>query len=480
MHRLFRSKGRLFWLDNTKGEPISRVLAEGWPVLADVKYELKPSPHHPLHVDIHGRELLSLGQARERLVLDNGVVLTGRTYGGGFSGKSRGVRTTKLFEIEERKIELLPAEANSSSPDIDAAVLGVVSSRPLADGACARGVARPGFPFSLRAKFPKKLKRAKWSTEALRLHLENFETTFVGTTKYWRSMVDLRALRQDAIVGVRRVDRGVLKWDELYRVAELLSNFLGWINHCTAPVFHIKAYREGKLVYKAFSLVPHPTVQRDAFSWLPVFGPTDERRAQADSVQGLLDGFVKAWIQNVEDKGVFHIALEMLRSRSKGSPGSGAAVGYLRDTFTACSILVGILTGRGGQMPRRDVIYSCLRQIGVDDKLPLNSQDHRDYVVQNHPKLWWGENRGEILVDELGTLSRPLANVENWLLHIDDPKNAEMLLELPVSVQQYFVEVSTWLADLMVLKVVDYQGWYYNRLTRETEAVPWAKKGSSP
>ena len=120
-------------------------------------------------------------------------------------------------------------------------------------------------------------------------------------------------------------------------------------------------------------------------------------------------------------------------------------------------------------------MWECLRKIGVDDKLPLAEHKDWDYVVQNHPELWWGVNKGEILEDEKGTLSRPLANVENWLLHIDDPTNARMLLSLPRSVQQYLVEVSTWLADLMALRVVDYRGCYFNRLTRVTEYVPWAK-----
>ena len=287
-------------------------------MLADVKYELRPSPHHPLQVDLYGRDLLSVGQIREQLALDNGVVLTGRTYGGSYGATGKGARPTKLFKIEDRKIELPPVEAGKSRPNIDAAILGVVSSRPLVHGACARGVARPGFPFSLREKLPTDLKGATWSTGALRLHHEDIEITFVSTSNYWRKMVDLRVLDQDAIVGVRRLDHGLLKWHELDRVALLLSNFLGWINHCASPVFHIKGYRKGTLVYKGFNLQPYATVPRDAFSWLPVFGPNGEKGTQADLVQGLLNGFARVWAQNAEDKGVFHIALEMLRSRSKG------------------------------------------------------------------------------------------------------------------------------------------------------------------
>ena len=476
MHRLFRAKGRLFWLDDATGEPLPADLAEGWPVLADVRYELRPSPHHPLHVEIIGRDLLSLGQVKERLVLENGVVLTGRTYGGGSSRTSGQPPKTRLLDIEESKIELFPAGADSSFPEMDAAVLGVVSSRPLARGACARGAARPGRPFSYRARFPRNPGRVAWTTVALQLHREGVEMTFVRTSGYWRSMVDSRVLDQDTVVGIRRVDRSILEREEFYRVVSLLSGFLGWINHCVSPVFHVKGYRVGRLVYKGFNLHARPTVQRDAFSWLPTFGPQHERGAHLDLVQGLLDGFARAWDTNAENKGIFHIALGMLGSRSKGSPQDSAAFGYLRDTFTACSILFGMLSGKGGLMARTDIIHGCLKKIGVDDKLPLKGQDAVEYFIREYPKLWWAETKRKVLAEEFGNLSRPLANVENWLLHIDDPKNTKMLLDLPVSVQQYFVEVSTWLADLMVLKVVGYRGWYFNRLTRETEVVPWAQR----
>lgn len=473
MQRIFRTKGKLCSLEDASGEPVSGVLAEGRPVLVDAKYELKPSPQQPLQVDIYGWDLFGMGQTRDRLILDNGVVLTGRTYGGGIGGGRSEVRRMRLFDIEEQKLELHPEEAKSSSPEIDAALLGVVSTYPIAHGICAKGVARPGFPFSLRNQLPKKLNKATWNFSALRLHHEGIEITFVATSRYWRNLVDPASLQHDAVVGIRRSDDGALKWDELNRVVSLLSDFLGWINHCRAPVFHVKGYHGGKLVYKAYDLNPHATVRRDSFSWLPTRSPEDVSREQAEQVQSLLDGFAQTRARNKEDNGVFHIALQMLASPSKGSPRGGASVGYLRDTFGACSILISMLIGTTATRSRRDVIWKCLKEIGVDDKLPLESRNDRDYILTNHPELWWGINRGDIIEDEKGSLSRAVANVENWLLHIDDPKNAAMLLGLPGWIQRYLVEVSIWLADLMILKVIGYEGWFFNRLTRETEVVPW-------
>lgn len=75
---------------------------------------------------------------------------------------------------------------------------------------------------------------------------------------------------------------------------------------------------------------------------------------------------------------------------------------------------------------------------------------------------------------EKGTLDRPLANAENWMLHLEDSDNLRRLLSLPRSIQYYLVEVAIWLADLMVLRVVGYKGFYFNRLSRKTEIVPWS------
>ena len=474
MQRLFRTKGRLFCLEDAEGQPVSGRLAEGRPVLVDVKYELKPSAHQPLRVEIYGPNLWGMGQTRERLALENGVLLTGRTYGGGLGGNRGEVRRMRLLDIEESKIELHPTKATLAPLVLDAAILGVVSSHPLGYGACANGVARPGFPFSFRTNYPKELK-GSWSSAALQLHYEHYEIVLAGSSNYWRRFVDTEALQHNAIIGVRRLDRAALDWDEINRVASLLSNFLGWINHCVSPVFHIKGYRRGKVVYKAYNLHPHPTVRRDEFSWLPMFGPKNRCGSHGDILQGLLDGFANACTKNEREKGVFYIALDMLRSRSKGSPRHRPTLGYLRDTFGACGILISILIGPNSSRGRRDVIWRCLKEIDVKDELPLKDRNERDWIVKNHPELWWAVKSGKIAEDEKGTLSRPLANVENWLLHMDDPRNARMLLGLPVSVQQYLVEVSTWLADLLVLKVVGYQGWDFNRLAGETEIVPWAK-----
>ncbi len=475
MQKLFTTMGRLCRLEDANGEPVSGIFAEPRPVLVDVKYELMPSPHQPLVVDIRGRGLWGTG-LRERLALDNGVVLTGRTWGGVLVGDKGATRRIGMTDVEASTIELYPTKASCPPPNLDAAVLGMVSSEPLGHGACANGMARPGHPFSFRKSRPKELKKTPWSALALRLHFDGLEITLVETSNYWRNFLGSGTLQHDSIVGVRKSGRGNLQWEELDDIADLLSNFFGWINHCIAPVFHIKGYRKGKLVFRGYNVYPHPTVRRDSFSWLPMF--EDEKgtkQTQPNIVQCLLEGFAKTWARNKEVDGVFHVALDMLRSGSKGSSRSRPAVGYLRDTFGACSIFRGMLMGQGGKRSRRDIVWECLRNISVDDKLPLADREEWDYIVQNHPELWWAKNNNKILEDEKGTLSRPLANVENWLLHIDDPTNAKMLLNLPGSVQNYLVEVSAWLADLMAMRVVGYRGSYFSRLTRATEIVPWAK-----
>ena len=485
MQQLFRTTGKLHWLEDGNGKPVPKDIAEiVFPVLVDVKYELKPSPHQPLVVEIYGHGRIGIGPTRKKLVLDNGVVLTGRTSGGGWNVNTNEIKKMYMFDVEEAMIELYPTYADSPSPEIDAAVFGVVSSDPLGSGSCSKGEARPGFPFSFRETFPEQRDKMTWSSHALRLHRGDLEMTLVGTSNYWKKFVDLQTLQHDSVIGVRKKAKGVLKWEELNDVVHLLSSFLGWINHCVSPVFHVKGYRKGRLVYRGYDVHPHPTVQRDSFSWLPLFGAKDDNGAigrHAALVQGLLDGFAKVWDKNEKERGAFHIALQMLRSKEKGSPRSVPSILYLRDIFSACGILATMLAGADPYRSRIKTIIECLDEIGVDEKLPIKAR--RDEIVQNHPELWrkLKEEKNEqkvVVVEEerkKGTLSRPLANMTNWVLHIDNPTNAKALLSLPRNIQRHFVEVGIWLADLMVMKVVGYCGLYFNRLTMETEVVPWAK-----
>ena len=357
-------------------------------------------------------------------------------------------------------------------------MFSVVSSYPLKR--IGNGFVSPSRPFTY-ARTPDQLK--VWSTEALRLRHADFDVTVVGTSDYWRRLIDTRALDHQSIVGVRRVDGGVVSWEDLNCLTELLSSFLGWLNHYAAPVFHIKGYRKGRLVYRAYDLHPHVTVQRDAFSWFPSSGvtePNDQRLRRefyANLLQDLFNGFARVWDDNRANQGTFHIALQLLRGGDKGGPRSRPSVAYLRDAFTACAILERMLTGMSDESGRQAQIARCLNEIRVEDKLPGLDNKNLDFAVSEHPQLWWARTNNRVVEEEMGraTMSRPLANIENWLLHLDDPSNAERLLSLGTPVQQYLVDVCIWLADLMLMKVVGYNGWYFNRLSMQAERVPWAR-----
>ena len=385
------------------------------------------------------------------------------------------MRKIRMFDVDQTQIELHPTEVAETTSEIDAAVFGIVSSRPLGIG---NGFASPSRPFTY-TRNPDRLKRR--TTEALRLRYRDLEVTVVGTSGYWRKLVDTRTLYHKSIVGVRRVSGGDLPWQDLNEFTYLLSNFLGWLNHCAAPVFHLKAYRKGRLVYRGYDLYPHPTVQRDSFSWFPEFGVKDGDGEEADGgiyadlMQGLLANFATVWDENVTKEGAFHVALQLLRSGTKGGPRSRPSITYLRDTFTACAILEHILTGKGAENGRRPRIARCLKEIGVEDRLPGLDRKGLEFAMRECADLWRAPEGGAIVEAdrEQATMSLPLASIQNWLLHIEDPKNSRMLLGLGNPVQHYMVELSIWLADLMLMRVVGYNGWYFNRLLMRAEAVPW-------
>ena len=476
MHTIFESIGTLRPITDYDGNPIEhdRFIRN---VIARAKYELKPSPHQSFVLEIYGYDLIGFGAGKwtEELTLENGLVFRGKCSGGGMrrSGAPPEIRKVQMHDVwvesEEtaRSTIILNPSERPSPPrnnEIDAAVFGVVGNTSLG----SNGVARPGFPFSHRKTFPDQGEPGNgllWSTQALRLYYGDLEITFVGTSRYWKKLVDSKSLLHDKLVGVRRKDGKVLSWDEFAGVADMLSQFIGWLGHCTSPVYHVKGYRRGKLVYRAYDLYPHPSVHRDRHSWMPI---------KNIPVQELFDGFVNVWKRNIQERGTFHIAMQLLRSREKGSPLGRPSIGYLRDTFTACAILEQMLTGRSSKSGRQAQIARCLKEISVADKLPHLAQQELNEVGKN-AQLWRAAKSGVIQVQEQAdrTLSRPLANMENWLLHVDDPDNARRLLTLPRWVQHYLLEVSMWLADLMMLKVVGYNDEYINKLAGKTESVPW-------
>ena len=473
MKKLFSSEGKLYHLEDAKGNPVSKILAElAHPVWVDVKYELRPSPHQPLVVDIYGCKLTNFGQTKERLVLDNGVVLTGRTWGGGvIRSKENRINKMRMFDVEEQIIRLHPTNFSSTSQEFDAVVFAVVSSWPLGNGSRSNGWAYIGEPFSFTENTPSVWTK-KYRSRALRIHHDGWEITLVQSSNYWKGFIDSRTLQHDSIMGVRRNNGEVMDWEQVNDITNILSNFLGWVNHCVSPIFHVKGYRKGKLVYNGYNLHPHPTENRDKFSWLPMSDITNDQGVMehnADLVQEALEGFANAWRKNEKEKGAFHIALQLLRSKEKGAP---ASLLYLRDAFSACGILISALNGyRDNGLNRPNIILGCLREIAIEDELPL--KDCRDFIIQHHPELWWNRKQQRVLVENKGNISHCLSNVLNWLLHMDNPKNAERLLNLPKSVQQYLVEVAIWLSDLMILKLIGYRGCYFNRLTAKTENVPW-------
>ena len=235
---------------------------------------------------------------------------------------------------------------------------------------------------------------------------------------------------------------------------------------CHVRFTSCKAYRSGRLVYRGYKVHPYATVHRSGSSWLPRFGLEDADGnigIHAEMVEHALTAFAKAWDINANNNGTFHIALQLLRSQEKGTRGADPSLLYLRDAFGAISIIVGMLVGPNPSRGRHQTMREALAQVKVSDRLPL--KNWRAELTTNHTDLWRAANRERQVQQrevQNATLSRPLANVENWLLHLDDPTNATYLLALPVPVQGYLLEVAIWLADLMVLRVIDYEGAYFN------------------
>ena len=474
MHTVFKCAGTLRPVEDAGGEWVRKDRV--WRVNAHLKYRLKASPEQPLVVDIYGYNIMGFGRAIYRLDLDNGVSLTGRTYGVG-PLDSPELQKVHMVDVREPLIGLFPDLASQPPPEVDTFVFGIVSSRPLAYMSCrTRGWSIPGRPFHfIEGALPddERKKGLGWTTHLLRISHRGYEICFGPTSKYWKELVDLRTLFHDTIVGVRKRDREVITWNEFNQLKDVLENFIGWVNHCVSPVYHVKAYREGRLAYRGYSLHPHPTRARDRFSWLPTFSQDHAERFDG-MVEQALEAFAVRWETSRENDDFFHLALRMLRSEERGVPGSRPSTLYLRDAFGAMAILTSMLVGSEPSRGRHDTVVQCLKKLNLADRIP--GARGRKRLSQEFSELW-RTREGDVKEEERkrGTLARPLSNVENWLLHLEDFENAKRLLGLGDQGQAYFVQVSIWLADLMLMRVVGYSGDYHNRLTGQTEPVPWER-----
>ena len=448
-------------------------------VYALASYEVKPSSSEALSIDVFGDRVMGFGQTKHRLELENGVTLNGRLIGGGTSlhGPTNKLTRAKFFDLDENLVQLYRDEANASNcPEIDHLIFPLASSSPLGHGSCTSSGhwSQPGRPFSFRAWPKDKEMRGSWSTHALRLEHDGMEILIAQTNAYWRQHFD-PLVGHDSIAGVRRREGGPLDWKRVNDAISLFEAFLGWLNHCASPVTILKGYRRGRLVYKGYRIRPNASRPRDAFSWLPLFSLKDEtgRNPMLDeAIQDLFNKFADEWVKNRESRGTLHIALQFLRSRERGSPTDPPSTLYMRDAFAACSILLARYSRP--QNDRLTNMQACLRELAIDDVVPAEV-DALDWLAEHYEWLWsyrHGEIDAEALKDR--TLSRPLSNFQNWLVHFDETRNAKRILDTPRNVQVYLVEVAVWLADLMLLKGVGYKGCYFNRLNRRAEKVPWA------
>ena len=153
-------------------------------------------------------------------------------------------------------------------------------------------------------------------------------------------------------------------------------------------------------------------------------------------------------------------------------PSRGTSLLYMRDAFTACCIL------SGGVEDRKKGVERVLQKIKIPDTVP-GGKRAVDELAEKCPWLWskTKSDGSQIVQEDLKgrKLSRPLGNMMNWMVHIDDPKNAKKMDDTPWKVKRHLKEVTIWLSDLMLLHSAGYNGYYFNRITRRTELVPWAK-----
>ena len=395
--------------------------------------------------------------------LNGGPTVTGRTFLSGSYAITSPQSLVTSFIVRDVRTSgddgRVFATLGAKSETVDYVVAGIAPVTVFDRGILCNGWGVPGHPFTYREDGKRVTTKGVWSRAAIRMEYGDLEIVLTDSTKYWSTLVDASVGRH-AVMGVRRKDRAPMPWTAFSETVSMVQAFIGWLGCCSSPVYHVKGYTGRRLSYCAYNLAPNPTKPRgDEYSWMPI----DESLPTQD----LFNSFSSKWKENVEKRSTFHSALEMLRSRSKGSQSERPAFLYLRDVFQAIAILAGLLSDEGKKRSSRvERVRHAIRRAGVDNRLPLWNHKHVE-VMKKHDELWL-KGRGEnARLDEDSykkmEMSRPLANVTNWLLHMDETVNAGRLLSLPREVQKYLLDVAVWLADLLVLEFIGYKGPKLNR-----------------
>lgn len=436
------------------------------PVKVVVSYKVQRGSAPALKAELHGRLLHTFGAKRTRIDLDDRTVMRG-TLLGRWDARDPNVATRCDLVDIDIKGGLLVTKGAESDVVCDEFIIPLPSCYPLAIGGCATsgyGV-RPGSPFSMSRK-PAKGQQA-WSSGVLRLLWGDgdIEIIIADSNNYWRRIFDSELTAHAAVMGVRRRDGGILPWQDIHEMLPVMEEFLGWLGRCRMEVAHVRGYRSGRVVYKEWRTRPHVTT---ANSWLPVLNHPDA--STAIDVQGLLDGFARAWRANADREGTLHVALQCLRSKERPLGRDEASIMYLDHVVRACFLLLSETRRPNNARGNYEKFRRCCEALHVEDVLP-GWDDNAD--APKELEWLWGEPRRQA---KPGCLSTALANLRNKLTHIDEPKNARLVMKLPATTQRHLTEVALWLAELLMLKIVGYNGAYHDRLTMQTEIVPWATK----
>ena len=450
-----------------------RKLPDGgvrWRVRVVLSYKVRQGATQALKVDVYGRQLMGL-IPECRVDLDNGIVMRGRLTGGRRGTDDPDAMSRCNLAGVDVEGGILVTQGAESEVVCDEVIVPLPSSWPLATGGCTTDghYAQPGLPFSMTCNSVAG-RKGTWTSGVLRLLWRDVEIIITDTNRYWKAALDFELTHDAAVMGMRKRSGGVLSWQDVDEVLPLMEEFIGWIGRCKVTIPHVRGYRARRVVYKGWRVRTHAATPA-AQSWLPVFNHPD-MSAMID-VQGLFNGFARAWTDNAERKGTLHLALQCLRGKERPLGRETASIMYLDHVVRACFLL--LREFRDPDDTGKDSNYQkfrrCCAELSIPDLDPW--WDDNVEVPKEHHWLW--QDRGT-RVAELGSLSRALANLRNALVHIDNDRHADRVMSLPSVVQQHLTESALWLAELLMLKVVGYDGAYYNRITMRTETVPWVPR----
>lgn len=276
--------------------------------------------------------------------------------------------------------------------------------------------------------------------------------------KFIESLRDLGGYGITHVARLEKTDGNTTTAKEIERVISNLFWYFTFLKSSFCPPIFIEGYKNGgEKIFEEWRILRVQPID-DRFSWFPLAEPHEAGKTFTKFME-LMDNelwrniLVPAVEWYVGSQKGLHLGVEIVSSQ----------IGLELLSWAKFVEIDGAITKDGfGRLPAADRMGLLLSWGGIPLDIPPELEDLSKYAKS----LNWK------------TGPQAIAEIRNGVAH---PDLRDRVFKIPPRVQYETKKLSIWYLELALLKLLDYDGLYHNRLLNnitnvQSELVPWAAK----